>query len=408
MPFPAPVDLGRLGLVHAWPGIDAFLAPQKGRQARGERGQERPDSAVDARAKGRRRCDGQGMQPHILNEALFRDAFRRSRRRAERFDDAFALILLRLSDRTAPTRAGVTQAIGAALDEGAIVGWAHRDRELGVILPDLGLAAAGSARDVALRLRRALTRALGMLAPERVAIRIRIHERPALEAAGAEPLEADWPDVPSTRRLDCGKRALDVVGSALLLLATSPLFLAIAALVEATSPGPVLFRQSRIGQGARPFTMLKFRTMQTGADPALHQQYVSGFIKADLPASAGEVKVFKIANDPRVTPIGKFLRRTSLDELPQFWNVFRGEMSLVGPRPPLQYELEQYRAWHWRRVLDCKPGMTGLWQVKGRSRTTFDEMVRMDLQYARRRSLWFDIRILLATPRAVITGKGAM
>jgi lipopolysaccharide/colanic/teichoic acid biosynthesis glycosyltransferase len=116
---------------------------------------------------------------------------------------------------------------------------------------------------------------------------------------------------------------------------------------------------------------------------------------------------FKIKSDPRITPIGHFLRKTSLDELPQLWNVFRGEMSLVGPRPPLQYELDQYRSWHWRRVLEAKPGMTGLWQVEGRSRTTFDEMVRLDLRYVRTRSLWTDLRILLATPRAVVTGKGA-
>ena len=121
----------------------------------------------------------------------------------------------------------------------------------------------------------------------------------------------------------------------------------------------------------------------------------------------GRKAVFKLTNDPRVTPIGRMLRKTSLDELPQLWNVLRGDMSLVGPRPPLAYEVEQYRPWHRRRVLEAKPGITGLWQVKGRSRTTFDEMVRLDLQYARTRSLWTDIKILLATPRAVISGKGA-
>jgi lipopolysaccharide/colanic/teichoic acid biosynthesis glycosyltransferase len=112
-------------------------------------------------------------------------------------------------------------------------------------------------------------------------------------------------------------------------------------------------------------------------------------------------------NDPRVTPIGHFLRKTSLDELPQLWNVLRGDMSLVGPRPPVPYEVEQYKPWHCRRVVDAKPGITGLWQVTGRSRTTFDEMVRLDLRYARTQSLWTDIKILLATPAAVIAGKGA-
>jgi lipopolysaccharide/colanic/teichoic acid biosynthesis glycosyltransferase len=117
--------------------------------------------------------------------------------------------------------------------------------------------------------------------------------------------------------------------------------------------------------------------------------------------------VFKIVNDPRVTPVGHILRKTSLDELPQFWNVLRGDMSLVGPRPPLAYEVQQYKPWHYRRVLEAKPGITGLWQVTGRSRTTFDDMVRLDLRYARTWSVWTDVKILLATPRAVITGKGA-
>jgi lipopolysaccharide/colanic/teichoic acid biosynthesis glycosyltransferase len=148
--------------------------------------------------------------------------------------------------------------------------------------------------------------------------------------------------------------------------------------------------------------------MQVHADPAIHQQYVRQFIRTNAAAAAvGPEVVFKITNDPRVTRVGRFLRRTSLDELPQFWNVLKGEMSLVGPRPPLPYEVEEYKTWHYRRVFEAKPGITGLWQVTGRSRTTFDEMVRLDLRYARTHSVWTDIKILLATPRAVISGKGA-
>jgi len=158
----------------------------------------------------------------------------------------------------------------------------------------------------------------------------------------------------------------------------------------------------------QPFTILKFRTMHCNAGDALHHQFVSSFIKArgQVP-DPGTNGVFKLTNDPRVTPVGRMLRKTSLDELPQLWNVLRGAMSLVGPRPPLPYELEQYKPWHRRRVLEAKPGITGLWQVSGRSRTTFDEMVRFDLRYARTRSLWADLKILLATPAAVISGKGA-
>jgi lipopolysaccharide/colanic/teichoic acid biosynthesis glycosyltransferase len=153
--------------------------------------------------------------------------------------------------------------------------------------------------------------------------------------------------------------------------------------------------------------MLKFRTMGVNADSAPHQRYVQSFIKSMPRQDSDDAKVFKMLDDPRITPIGRILRRTSLDELPQFWNVLKGDMSLVGPRPPLQYELEQYRTWHWRRVREAKPGVTGLWQVKGRSRTTFDEMVRLDLQYVRTRSLRMDLQILLEAPLAVLTGKGA-
>jgi lipopolysaccharide/colanic/teichoic acid biosynthesis glycosyltransferase len=148
--------------------------------------------------------------------------------------------------------------------------------------------------------------------------------------------------------------------------------------------------------------------MRVNADHAIHQQYVTQFIAGSgAPQTAASSAPFKIARDPRITPIGRFLRKSSLDELPQLWNVLRGDMSLVGPRPPIAYEVEQYKPWHRRRVLDAKPGITGLWQVTGRSRTTFDEMVRLDLRYARSCSVWTDIKILLATPLAVISGKGA-
>jgi lipopolysaccharide/colanic/teichoic acid biosynthesis glycosyltransferase len=205
------------------------------------------------------------------------------------------------------------------------------------------------------------------------------------------------------------KRALDIIGSLCLLTVLAPLFAAIAALIKLTSRGPVFFRQARIGENARPFTMLKFRSMRVNASASLHQEYVTSFIKGGAvpAASKSAAQVYKLTNDPRITPLGNFLRRTSLDELPQLWNVLCGSMSLVGPRPPLQYELDQYQRWHCRRVLEAKPGMTGLWQVAGRSRTTFDEMVRLDLRYARTCSLWNDVKILLATPGAVIAGKGA-
>ena len=150
--------------------------------------------------------------------------------------------------------------------------------------------------------------------------------------------------------------------------------------------------------------------MYTNNDPKIHRDYVQNFIAGKTENSSkneDEPVVYKITNDPRVTPIGRFLRQTSLDEFPQLWNVLRGEMSLVGPRPPVRYEFEVYDVWHRRRVLEVRPGITGLWQVSGRSRTCFDDMVRLDLRYSQSWSLWLDLKILLATPLAIVAGDGA-
>ena len=206
------------------------------------------------------------------------------------------------------------------------------------------------------------------------------------------------------------KRAIDIVGSAAALIACLPLLYAIAIAIKLTSEGPVLFRQRRVGQYGKRFTLLKFRSMQKGNDNSAHKAFVMKLIKSDEsldPDAANGESVFKIVNDSRITTVGKCLRKFSLDELPQFYNVLKGEMSLVGPRPPLLYELKAYQPWHRRRILDFKPGITGLWQVSARSSVAFDEMVRLDLQYASSWSPWFDIKILFRTPLVVIKGAGA-
>ncbi|MGH9325166.1 MAG: sugar transferase [Terriglobia bacterium] len=203
------------------------------------------------------------------------------------------------------------------------------------------------------------------------------------------------------------KRMIDVAGSGAALLALSPLFLLLASLVKLTSKGPAFFRQKRVGKYGRPFECLKFRSMHTANDPNIHKEYIRKLISGTATSPPQPGPVYKMKNDPRITRAGRLLRKTSLDELPQLWNVLRGEMSLVGPRPAIPYELECYDRWHRRRVLEVKPGITGLWQVHGRSRTTFDEMVRLDLRYARSWSIWLDIKILLKTPKAVVSGEGA-
>jgi lipopolysaccharide/colanic/teichoic acid biosynthesis glycosyltransferase len=190
-----------------------------------------------------------------------------------------------------------------------------------------------------------------------------------------------------------------------------PFFLIIPLVIKLTSKGPVFFKQERVGLFGKTFTFLKFRSMYAHNSPAIHREYVRNLICGKNESGNGvngEQKcIYKIKDDPRITPVGKFLRKTSLDELPQFINVLRGEMSLVGPRPPIPYELEAYDIWHRRRVIEIKPGITGLWQVMGRSSTSFDEMVRLDLKYIREWSLWLDIKILVKTPLAMLIGKGA-
>lgn len=213
----------------------------------------------------------------------------------------------------------------------------------------------------------------------------------------------------SKRRLPLAvKRVIDILGSAVLLLVLSPILLAIIIAIKLTSKGPVIFEQERLGHLGARFKCLKFRTMYVNNDPRIHQEYVQRFIAGEADSQNGNGStVYKLTSDPRVTPVGRILRKLSFDELPQFWNVLRGEMSLVGPRPPVPYEFEVYDIWHRRRVLELKPGVTGLWQVCGRSRTRFEEMVRLDLKYSQSWSLWLDIKILAATPRAVFTGDGA-
>ncbi len=206
------------------------------------------------------------------------------------------------------------------------------------------------------------------------------------------------------------KRFMDIVGSVIALIIAAPIMIIIGFLIKLTSAGPALFKQERLGHLGKPFQFLKFRSMKLSADDQIHREYVAKLIagKSDeVNLGSKEFPVFKITDDPRITTIGWFIRRTSLDELPQFFNVLMGDMSLVGPRPPIPYEIKSYKNWHLRRILDIKPGITGLWQVNGRSKTTFDEMVRLDLQYVSHCNLWLDIKILFKTISAIFNLKGA-
>ena len=203
------------------------------------------------------------------------------------------------------------------------------------------------------------------------------------------------------------KRALDIVGGIFGLLLFSPFFAFLPILIALTSKGPVFFRQIRVGRDGRKFQFLKFRSMYLDNDDVIHREYVKRLIKGEVAGNRQSTSVYKIQADPRVTPVGRFIRRYSLDELPQFINVLRGDMSLVGPRPPICYEVEHYSGWQRNRLMGKRPGITGLWQVTGRSSTTFDDMVRLDLRYLSRWTIRLDLAILLRTPLAVLKCKGA-
>jgi lipopolysaccharide/colanic/teichoic acid biosynthesis glycosyltransferase len=220
------------------------------------------------------------------------------------------------------------------------------------------------------------------------------------------------------------KRVMDLIIVALSMVFLLPLMAFIAILIKWDSPGPAIFRQERVTarRSVRhgrlywqesPFTIYKFRTMRVDAKSTLHRQFIEAYIAGDdqrmadlQSAQQAEDAKYKLVEDPRVTRVGSFLRKTSLDELPQLWNVLLGEMSLVGPRPPIPYEVELYQPHHHDR-LRTVPGLTGWWQVKGRSATSFEEMVRMDVEYIRQQSVSLDIKIILMTLTAVVNGKGA-
>jgi lipopolysaccharide/colanic/teichoic acid biosynthesis glycosyltransferase len=351
----------------------------------------------------------------VLDETPFRRLLVAERRRCVRSHEPMALLMLSVGgphrgDRDLDWRDAI-DAIASCTREADVVGWLDHARALGVVLDGIEMPEAMQAPDLEVRVRRALARRLDADVVARFSIDLHVHRAPKPPADQAsrkdDAIDETLPFASRAPVYHTIKRLIDIAGSATLLVILGPLFLLIAALVKLKSTGPVFFGQMRIGRLRKPFRMLKFRTMYVNSDPGLHCEFVTWFITSSQNANPpGQNGCFKLANDPRVTPVGRVLRKLSLDELPQLWNVLRGEMSLVGPRPPLAYEVEQYKSWHARR-LEIKPGITGLWQVRGRSRTTFDEMVRLDLQYAKTCSFWSDVKILLATPRAVISGKGA-
>jgi lipopolysaccharide/colanic/teichoic acid biosynthesis glycosyltransferase len=354
----------------------------------------------------------------MLSQELFLRLLSLERKRTERSGRRFVLMLLDIGNLLKGARSSVMTTLQAAIIQSSrdtdLKGWYKNGSVIGVIFTEVG--ATGEKSIVHVLSNKVTASLYGVLSIQEInEIRLSFHVFPEDwdERDPVGPVKATLDPMLGNKRMKLefgAKRMLDIVGSLTGLILALPLMLLIALAIRWTSKGPVLFRQVRVGQHGKQFTFLKFRSMYVNNDPRIHEEYMKRFIVDASGAdqtTASQHTIYKLTADPRVTPVGRFLRRTSLDELPQFLNVLRGEMSLVGPRPPVTYEFDLYKPWHRQRLSAVKPGITGLWQVAGRSRVKFDEMVRLDIRYARTWSIWLDIKILLHTPGAVFSGNGA-
>lgn len=351
----------------------------------------------------------------FYDETNFQRLLGIERRRTERSKKPFLLMLLDISSLMTEEYKEIIfkleSSLSGILRETDIRGWYDERGVIGVVFTEMASLEAPAIEEIFRKIHRLLNDKLPEILFKKIAISFHIYP----EMQGSESLNGlfnikPYPDLAErymgNKLTMTVKRLIDVAGSFIAILLFSPVLAVIAAAVKLTSEGPVFFKQERLGLNGKTFKLYKFRTMYLNNDPGKHKDYIRKYI-GEQKNAAVEPGVFKLKNDLRITPVGKFLRKISFDELPQLINVLKGEMSLVGPRPPIHYECDLYDIWHRRRLLSCKPGITGLWQVTGRSRTTFDEMVRLDLEYINKWSLWLDLKIILKTPRAVFGGEGA-
>jgi lipopolysaccharide/colanic/teichoic acid biosynthesis glycosyltransferase len=355
-----------------------------------------------------------GQTYSVLAEEPFHRMIALERKRTERSGKPFLLMLLDAghclpSDRNGRVLGKILSALSLSTRETDVTGWYKNHSIVGVMFTDVSADDRESILGTMMsRVSETLRNNLSLEKFSQISISMHVFpEEWTQESTHGNPtLYPDFVNRNQEQRFGrIAKRGMDLLGSATALLLLSPIFLMVAALVKLSSKGPILFKQERLGQFGKTFTFLKFRSMYANNDRKIHQEFMKRVIKGDHDgrAEGGSKSVYKMTNDPRITRIGGLLRRTSLDELPQFINVLRGDMSLVGPRPPIAYECQEYDIWHRRRVLEVKPGITGLWQIGGRSRIRFDDMVRLDLQYVRTWSLWLDLQILMQTPRALFS-----
>lgn len=361
-------------------------------------------------------------EPAIERRALDEESFRRviavERKRTERSKSPFVLMLIEVANKDSGKATPGLEAVRSVLLESSrdtdAVGWYRAGSTIGALFT--GLVSGDKSAILLTILNRASKTLREQLSVEQFCnISISLHYYPDdwdENGPGRPSNPALYPDLSNQANtkqpLLILKRTIDIIGSLILLATCLPFCALIAIAIKATSRGPILFRQMRVGQHGKQFVFLKFRSMYVNNDHRVHREYVTKLINREPASCETQTQVvYKITGDKRITPVGRFLRKTSLDELPQFINVLCGDMSLVGPRPPIPYELAQYQTWHRRRLLEVKPGITGLWQVTGRSSVDFDSMVRLDLRYATSWTPWLDLKILLRTPLAVIRGSGA-
>jgi lipopolysaccharide/colanic/teichoic acid biosynthesis glycosyltransferase len=345
-------------------------------------------------------------QPQIHAPSIFQIIVRRERRRADRDGSTFALAVFAATP--APNQnggiqeiAGIIQEKMRAIDE---IGWLAPEK-LGVLLPATDREGG---RMFSRRVLEAVSAASSVFCDVHVypsgGMSDRGGDDDSEKASGPESPGASYDGGAAagvmgevfSREIPRWKRSMDLFGSAVLIILLSPVFLLMSLYIKAVSPGRVIFRQERVGYRGKRFTFLKFRTMRENNDADAHRQHLKELIREGKP-----MEKLDAGKDPRIIPGGRIIRKASLDELPQLFNVLRGEMSLVGPRPCIPYEAEEYRRWHTHRF-DVLPGMTGLWQVSGKNRLSFEQMIRLDIAYTDRMSFLIDLKILILTMPTVL------
>jgi lipopolysaccharide/colanic/teichoic acid biosynthesis glycosyltransferase len=361
-----------------------------------------------------------GSYPNIYSTGEFYRILERERARTNRNGYKFSLLTFRLThtEGNGKSARDMQDVLVKRLRSSDVVGWIDQERMASILFN----TPADIAQDLAGEIRHAVNcktpspevevysypfvdKKLSCAISPSVNCRKENNTSQTKDETGKRPVQDIRPFL--VKRMPVWKRCLDIAGSLLGLLFFSPVFLFAMFLIKLVSPGPVFFRQERVGYGKRPFMMLKFRTMECKADKDAHREYYAKLINKSDDGKSPDKPMTKMDDDLPCIRFAGILRSTALDELPQLINVLRGEMSLVGPRPPIPYEVDQYLMWHHNRF-DTVPGMTGLWQVSGKNKLTFKEMIRLDIRYTKEPSFWRDIKIILKTPLVVMMQTGEL